>query len=147
MWYTVVDSLSATLKSTQEGGVKRIQNAYLQKCSHRLVCTSNLQLEKVCTVSGAVLWRTLGCTVRNNHQPPPIYKQASTPTQEPPLTGHAICICKFFLATKYILNFLLLHGCFLGPPAFQDILIRTCTAFESVDAQGELGGWIGTGYG
>ena len=64
-----------------------------------------------------------------------------------PLTSHAIRVRKLLLAAKDVLYLLLLHGCFLGPPAFQDVLIRTCTAFESVDAQRELGGWIGAGYG
>lgn len=48
------------------------ESTHLQECSHRLVCTSNLQLEKVCTVAVAVLcgalsWKNTLVSLRNYH--------------------------------------------------------------------------------
>jgi hypothetical protein len=58
------------------------------------------------------------------------------------LTGHAVSIRKLFLAAKDVFHLLLFHGGLLLSTVLQQMLIGTCPALESVDAEGILSGWL-----
>lgn len=91
----------------------------LQECSHRLVCTSNLQLEKVCTVAVAVLCGAL--------------------------RGHAVGVGKLLLASKDVLHLLLLHRGLFEVALFEVVLVWTGPAFEAIHPQRVSGSRLSAG--
>lgn len=117
-------------------------NAHLEECGHRLIGTTNLELEEVCPLSIAPFRGTLGC--EKTAALAFLIHASSVDTPEE-LTCYSIRILKLLFAAKDILYFFLLHVCLFEVFDIQDILVRACTAFETVDAKRILRGGLSAG--